>query len=114
MAIKNLMNTNIGIHIDKRMQIFIYDTVCLNEYTEEDIQTIKNYENPNDKDLHSLIDEFVKACKVFKAKYLLMKKELPPPDHVTFKSELIVNSLSRRFVIHEITNPSVDATSDNI
>lgn len=78
-----LTDIRVGGHIlSKHMCHFIYEIICLTEYTEADIKSIKDYESFNDREAAQAVDEFINACKAFKVAYMLLQKKLPPPDEV--------------------------------
>lgn len=94
----------LGNLVGLKMKLFIYDMICLNEYTDEDIETIKSYEGPQEFDKHQEIDEVIKACKLFKAKYVLLKKELPPIDEIAINVVRVAGQIAPKIVIETI-NP---------
>lgn len=87
MSIENLMNTHSKTPIGPNMMIFIYEMICLSEYTEQDIASIKDYEGTDNPDASELVDEIIKACKIFKTKCVLLKQQLPKATDVQMISE---------------------------
>jgi hypothetical protein len=68
--------------ISKVAEQCIYDIVCKDGCHDEDIETIKVYEGTDDRNKMLFIDALVHACKVFKAKHVLLQKELPAVDTI--------------------------------
>lgn len=112
MSITKLMETSVGNVIDRRMQIFIYDLICLNEHTEDDIETIKAYEDPDDKEKHRVIDEMIKSCKLFKAKHVLLKQELPAVENVKICITRVPGQINPKVVLE--TMAQLEANLDSM
>lgn len=103
MSLTELMNRQVGIGISTSMQMFIYDLICLNEYTDDDIETVKDYESAKGEDVRLIIDELIVSCKVFKAKYVLMKKDLPPASNIEMTVERVPGRINPKVTLKELT-----------
>lgn len=101
----SLTDLKLGGHIiSKEMCHFIYETICLTEYTEADIKSIKDYESHNNKEADMAVDEFINACKVFKVGYVLIQKELPKPHEVEISMQRDFKNFKYLITINEITS----------
>ncbi len=80
MAISTNIENSVGIHTS--VLHLIYHSVCIESSSDEDINTLKDYESDGTREKDILIDAVVKACKIFKAKCLLLSQQPPTADKI--------------------------------
>jgi hypothetical protein len=105
----SIMDVKTGNKLNHKMAMFIYDMICLQEYTDEDIETIKAYENEN-----ALIDAYIEGAKIFKVKYVLLKRELPSPENVKFHLDFELGDINPKILLTEIMTAGPQAHSNPI
>ncbi len=101
-SITDLMNRNTGPSLSKLVLIKIYEMVCIEDYDDEDIKDYCNYEADADEYRQQLIHEAARACKVFKAKCLLLRKQIPPPDEIDMVITRENNRITPRIDVHHV------------
>jgi hypothetical protein len=87
MSIENLMSVSSKSPISQKMMIFIYEIICLGDYTDQDIESLKDYEGTDNPHASELVEGVIKACKIFKTKCMLLKHQLPPATDVQIIAE---------------------------
>jgi hypothetical protein len=89
--------------LDTMAMLFIYDLICLQEGTDEDIQQYSNYEAYGNNDRKQLILETAKACKLFRAKCNLMKTKLPAPHLIRFETYRVEGTVNPQVRLIEMS-----------
>lgn len=109
-TVSDLMERTIIKDLDTRVRLFLYDLICLqNDTTDDDIKTYLTYEANDEPHRQRLMMETMKACKLFKAKYLLLKRDLPRAEDVLITISAIPGQINPHVLITEIPTVTTQA-----
>lgn len=86
--------------LPKQIMYKIYDMVCIQKYTEEDMENYLVYEGEMKPERIEAIKRVIECCQHFLVECLISQSAPPEPAHVHFVSELLPDEINPKFKIN--------------